>query len=76
MTTMEVERAQAELSSLIHQLAPGEELTITENGIPVATLTATGSIQSKNRIPGLWVGKAVILSEDDEHLKDFAEYME
>jgi antitoxin (DNA-binding transcriptional repressor) of toxin-antitoxin stability system len=31
MTTVSIQEAQAELSELIHQLSPGEEVVITEN---------------------------------------------
>ena len=37
-------------------------------------LTQT-SASSPQREPGLWKGKLTILSDDDEHLKDFEEYM-
>jgi len=76
MTMIEVAHAQAQLQTLIHGLAPGEELTIAENGVPVATLKATRPGPSQKRVAGLWVGKATVLAEDNEHLKDFAEYME
>lgn len=77
MTVIEVERAQVELPSLIRGLAPGEEVTLTENGIPVARLTATTQpAPFAKRIAGLWAGKVTILAGDDDHLKDFAEYME
>lgn len=76
MSPIELTRAQAELTTLVHQLAPGEEITLTENGVPVASIKATGPAPSRNRVPGLWLGKAVIIADDDEHLQDFAEYME
>ena len=62
---------------LIHQLAPGEEVIITENQEPVAKLVS----QSPKPRPGLrpppGLGKGIItvVSDDDEHLKDFEEYM-
>ena len=34
--TITVEEAQAKLKELIHQLAPGEEVVITENQQPIA----------------------------------------
>ena len=37
-TTITIEEAQARLRELIHQLAPGEEVVITENQQPVAKL--------------------------------------
>ncbi len=36
--TITLDEAQANLKDIVHQLAPGEEITITENGKPVATL--------------------------------------
>ncbi len=72
-----LEEAQAKLKELIHQLAPGEEIVITENQRPVAKLV---SEQAKPKLglrppPSLGKGFITIISDDDEHLKDFAEYM-
>lgn len=75
MTVIDLHKAQAELPALIDELAPGEEVTITRDGVPVAKLTAAAKAAAGKRQPGLWKGKAVILAEDDEHLQDFAEYM-
>lgn len=75
MTPIELSEAQADLPKIIHQLAPGDELMITENGIPVARLITTRSSQSGHRMPGLWIGKAMILEDDEQHLSDFNEYM-
>jgi antitoxin (DNA-binding transcriptional repressor) of toxin-antitoxin stability system len=41
MPTVSIQAAQAKLSDLIHQLAPGDELVITENNEPVAKLART-----------------------------------
>lgn len=38
MATISIEEARAKLGELIHGLAPGEEVVITENDRPVATL--------------------------------------
>jgi prevent-host-death family protein len=73
--TVTLTQAQADLAGLIRQLSPGEQLVITEDGRPVATLTAAPPAPLKRREPGLWKGKLTILSDDDEHLKDFEEYM-
>ena len=69
--------AQADLAGIIHRLAPGEELILTENDTPVATLKSVtpGPMPRKRPPPGLWKDKVIIVSDDDEHLKDFAEYM-
>jgi len=36
--TITLDEAQANLKDIVHRLEPGEEITITENGKPVATL--------------------------------------
>ncbi len=75
--TVSLHQAQADLAGLIHRLSPGEQLVITENDRPVARLTAEPPTSPpKRREPGLWKGKLTILSDDDEHLKDFEEYMQ
>lgn len=74
--TVSLQQAQADLAGLIRRLPPGEQLVITENDRPVAWLTAEPPpAPPKRREPGLWKGKLTILSDDDEHLKDFEEYM-
>jgi antitoxin (DNA-binding transcriptional repressor) of toxin-antitoxin stability system len=70
--TVSLAQAQADLAGLIHRLPPGGELVITENDRPVARLTAE---PPGRREPGLWKGLVTIVEDDDEHLKDFAEYM-
>jgi antitoxin (DNA-binding transcriptional repressor) of toxin-antitoxin stability system len=73
--TITVEEAQAHLKELIGNLAPGEELVITEGQRPVAKIIGQGVPARKPRRPGSAKGKLIILEEDDEHLKDFEEYM-
>ena len=76
--TITIEEAQAKLKELIHQLAPGEEVIITENQQPVAKLVnePPKPIPGLRPPPGLGKGCITVISDDDEHLKDFAEYME
>ena len=74
MTMIPLRDAQAKLPELIHKLAPGDELVITENDQPVARLVADRPAR-KARQPGNCKGMLTILEEDDEHLTDFAEYM-
>jgi antitoxin (DNA-binding transcriptional repressor) of toxin-antitoxin stability system len=38
MATVSIDEAQTRLSEIVHQLAPGDEVIITENDKPVATL--------------------------------------
>ena len=75
--TITIQEAQAKLPDLIHRLAPGETVTITENDQPVARLVSEHT-QPKSGLrpsPGLGKGFITVVSDDDEHLKDFAEYM-
>ena len=75
--TITVDEAQAKLKELIHELAPGEELIITENQQPIAKLVGEPMTPKTGlRLPPcLGKGFVTINSDDDDHLKDFAEYM-
>lgn len=74
-TTITVEEAQAKLADLIHRLMPGEAVVITENNEPVAKLVSEKPAVGNRPKPGLCKGMITIVADDDEHLKDFAEYM-
>ena len=74
-TTISVEEAQANLKSLIHRLAPGEEVVITENEQPVAKLVSEPAKERQPRKAGNCIGMIRIVADDDEHLKEFEEYM-
>jgi prevent-host-death family protein len=76
MTMITLEEAQAHLSEIIDRLQPGEPVVITRNDKPVARLLAEEKPKRKPRKPGNCKGMLTILADDDEHLKDFAEYME
>jgi antitoxin (DNA-binding transcriptional repressor) of toxin-antitoxin stability system len=73
--TITIEEAQAKLKDFIHQLAPGDEIIITENQQTVAKLVSENPQQRKARVPGLGKGMITLLMEDEEHLEGFAEYM-
>ena len=77
MPTVTIQEAQARLSDLIHRLAPGDEVVITENDESVAKLACT---EPKKQ----WPCKAGSAKETihwmapdfDEPLEEFKEYME
>lgn len=71
MSSISLEKAQEGLAALIEHLKPGEEVEITKDNQTVAKLIG----QKRQRIFGLGKGKLTIVQEDDEHLKDFKEYM-
>jgi len=75
MSAITVEVAQANLKELIHNLAPGEEVTITENARPIAKLVGEQAAVRKPRKAGRCKGMITLLVEDDEHLQGFTEYM-
>ena len=74
MAIVTIQEAQAKLPDLIHKLMPGDEVVITENNLPVARLVASPA-EKPRPMPGRGKGMLTILAEDDEHLKDFKEYM-
>lgn len=74
-TIMAVEDIKLTLPELLDRLTPGEEIILTRNEQPVAKLVGEQSPKPRLRLPpGLGKGMITIVSDDDEHLKDFAEY--
>jgi prevent-host-death family protein len=73
-STITIEEAQANLKKLIQQMAPGDELVITENRTPVAKLVSEAPKARQPRRPGNCKGMITLLVEDDEHLEGFSEY--
>jgi prevent-host-death family protein len=74
-----VEEAQAKLKELIRQLAPGEEVIITENQQPVAKLVSEQPRPAKPSRPGPGLCKGMITymaADFDAPLEDMREYME
>ncbi|OGG53971.1 MAG: antitoxin of toxin-antitoxin stability system [Candidatus Handelsmanbacteria bacterium RIFCSPLOWO2_12_FULL_64_10] len=74
-TTVTLEEAQAHLAELVARLIPGEEVVITQDKQPVAKLIGQREARRQPRQPGSAKGKLLLLSEDEEYLKDFKEYM-
>ncbi len=77
--TITIEEAQARLKELIHQLAPGEQVIITENQQPVARLVNETPKPTKpfRPGPGLCKGMITYMAPDfDAPLEDMKEYME
>lgn len=73
--TISLEEAQATLVDLIAKLGPGEEIVITQDDQPVATLIRQPREARKSPQFGSAKGTLIIHVDDDEHLQDFAEYM-
>lgn len=75
MPTVTIEEAQARLGELIGGLSRGEELAITEGGRVVARIVGERAESWRRPGPGLAKGILTVVADDDEHLKDFAEYV-
>jgi antitoxin (DNA-binding transcriptional repressor) of toxin-antitoxin stability system len=78
-TTITVDEAQSSLKDLIHRLAPGDEVVITENERPVARLVAETPPPPKppRAAPGWGRGMITYIAPDfDAPLEDMKEYME
>lgn len=72
--TVSIEQAQLNLAELIQQSAKGESITITQDGREVAQIIR---VREGNRRPAPGFGRDVvhIISDDEEHLAGFADYM-
>ena len=77
MTTVSIQEAQDKLPELIHDLAPGDEVVITDNNLTVARLVAPIAKQQRPaRQPGTLRGTVLHISPDfDAPLDEFRDYM-
>jgi antitoxin (DNA-binding transcriptional repressor) of toxin-antitoxin stability system len=74
MRTVSIEEAQAKLPPLIHDLLQGEDLVITEDGYPIATLTRSPRTSWACQ-PGSARNKQHWMADDfDAPLEDFKAY--
>jgi antitoxin (DNA-binding transcriptional repressor) of toxin-antitoxin stability system len=79
MSTLTLAEVQATLPELVHRLAAGEEIVITERDAPVATLIGRKPKEIHGGRPGagLCRGMVTYMAPDfDEALEDMQEYME
>ena len=72
-TAISVEQAAAQLADLVHSLGADDEIVLTENNTPVASLRP--SFTGRPRRPGSCKGMLTVVREDDDHLSGFAEYL-
>ncbi len=72
-----LDEVQAHLKELIHRLAPGDEIIITENHLTVAKLVSEVQMIAKRPPPGLGKGSVLYMATDfDAPLDEMKEYME
>jgi antitoxin (DNA-binding transcriptional repressor) of toxin-antitoxin stability system len=74
MTTVSIEKAQAELPQLLEGLAAGDEVVIVDGAKPVGKLVRLAT-EGSQRIAGRGRGKVIVVAEDESHLDDFKDYM-
>ena len=73
--TISIDQAASRLDELVSALSPGDEIVLTKHDAPVARIVPHQQPARSPRVPGSAKGVLTIVSEDDEHLKDFKDYM-
>jgi antitoxin (DNA-binding transcriptional repressor) of toxin-antitoxin stability system len=77
MQTVTVEEAQSHLAEIIEKLTPGEEIVLTRDEKPVATIRATAPPARKPRQPGTLKGTVLYIAPDFDAIPEgFEEYVE
>jgi antitoxin (DNA-binding transcriptional repressor) of toxin-antitoxin stability system len=74
-TTITLDEAQSHLREVIAQLATGDEIAVTDGNQVVARILGSRPLRRPRPGPGLCKGMITIVSDDEDHLRDFAEYM-
>ena len=72
--TMTIDQAAAKLNEIVGSLGPGDEIVLTRDNQPVAKIVGQPA-RPVARQPGNCKGMLTIVSEDDEHLEDFKDYI-
>jgi antitoxin (DNA-binding transcriptional repressor) of toxin-antitoxin stability system len=76
MQTMPLEQAEGHLAEIIERLAPGEELVLTRDDKPVATLKASPPPSRKPRQLGTLKGSVLYIAPDfDDIPEGFEDYL-
>ncbi|NLF07677.1 MAG: type II toxin-antitoxin system prevent-host-death family antitoxin [Pirellulaceae bacterium] len=63
MSAIPLNKVQAKLPELIHALAPGEQMTITENGSPITQLVSVQSPPPRRKL-GSMRGTVIYMAPD------------
>lgn len=75
MYQIELEKAKAQIDSLLQTALDEEEIVITQNEQPVLKLVPILPVKSRHR-SGSAKGLITMSDDFDEPLEDFAEYMQ
>ncbi len=75
--SLSIKEAAGRLEELVAKLLPGEEIRLTDRNRSVARIIADPNPKSgpPYRRGGACKGMLTVISEDDEHLADFKDYM-
>lgn len=73
--TISIEQAQLKLADLLDKSAKGKAIELTRNGQTFARIVPARPADKRPRRPGFARDLIQVISDDDEHLKDFAPYM-
>jgi antitoxin (DNA-binding transcriptional repressor) of toxin-antitoxin stability system len=76
MSTLNIEDAKGPLKDIIARLNPGDEVTIVQDGEPVATLVRTPPKQWPCKAGSYRKAEFWMAPDFDAPLEDFKEYME
>lgn len=76
MTTVTIEEAQANLPQLLQQLQPGEEITITDHGQPLAQVKKAERTSWPCKAGSYRKAEFWMAPDFDAPLDEFKEYME
>lgn len=76
MSSVTLEEAQAHLPQLIEQLQPGEEITLTDQGRPVAQMTKAVRTSWPCKVGSYRKAEFWMAADFDAPPADFKEYME
>ena len=76
MQTITVEEAQSHLAEIIEKLPPGEEVILTRDDKPVATIRATPPLEPTPRMFGTLKGTILYIAPDFDAIpKGFEDYL-
>jgi antitoxin (DNA-binding transcriptional repressor) of toxin-antitoxin stability system len=75
--TVQIEQVYANFADIASSLQPGDEVTVLSADKPVARILPPEPFgkRPRRRQGGAGKGRLIILKENDDHLRDFEEYL-